>query len=98
MLEFDFHSDAGHGWLKVHVTQLIDFAPHVEFSNHSYHDDEHFYLEEDCDAPKFLRELTIQGIVYSFNEIFDGDDSFIRSLDSVKFLREKTKKLLKSID
>lgn len=52
---FTMHSDPGHGWLAVCDTDLIDvgLTPR-SFSKYSYAKGGTYYLEEDCDAPKFL--------------------------------------------
>jgi hypothetical protein len=53
----EFISDSSHGWLKVPVSayQLAD-APASRFS---YTDSENVYLEEDADAPRFLKAVGI---------------------------------------
>lgn len=53
---FVFHSDPGHGWLQVDWTQLKDVGLNpTDFSRYSYRQRNTFYLEEDCDAPKFIK-------------------------------------------
>ncbi|MCK5548792.1 MAG: hypothetical protein KAI64_07235 [Thermoplasmata archaeon] len=49
---YTFISDPGHGWLRVPLAEIKDVA----LSNYSYRDHEFAYLEEDCDAPKFMSE------------------------------------------
>ena len=53
----EFISDSSHGWLKVPVSayQLAD-APASRFS---YADSDNVYLEEDSDAPRFLKAVGI---------------------------------------
>ena len=53
----EFISDSSHGWLKVPVSayQLAD-APASRFS---YTDSDNVYLEEDADAPRFLKSVGI---------------------------------------
>jgi hypothetical protein len=50
-----YHLDPGHGWIEVDWTQLkiLDLNP-TDFSRHSYLRRNTFFLEEDCDAPKFI--------------------------------------------
>ena len=56
---FTFHSDDGHGWLAVTLSDLNNSGMHyTDFSRYSYTDGDHVYLEEDCDAPKFLNTFT----------------------------------------
>jgi len=52
---FRFFIDPGHGWLQVAWFDLkaLGLNPR-DFSRYSYRDRNQFYLEEDCDAPKFL--------------------------------------------
>ncbi len=53
----EFISDSSHGWLKIPVSayQLAD-APASRFS---YTDSDNVYLEEDADAPRFLKAVGI---------------------------------------
>jgi hypothetical protein len=53
----EFISDSSHGWLKVPVSayQLAN-APASRFS---YTDNDNVYLEEDMDAPRFLKAVGI---------------------------------------
>ena len=53
---FTFYTDPGHGWLQVSAADLraLCLTPQ-SFSRYSYRKAaDLFYLEEDCDAPKFL--------------------------------------------
>ena len=85
-LQLNFHSDAGHGWLKVTTHQLTELGIYNQVSRYSYintaysNDDESYdvYLEEDCDAPLFLNALKDRDIEFTINHIDDGDHSFIR--------------------
>lgn len=56
-----FYSDSGHGWLAVPVRMLANSGVLRQMSRYSYHDAQTAiaYLEEDCDAPLFLREMGI---------------------------------------
>jgi hypothetical protein len=53
---FKFYTDPGHGWLKVTRADCLDLGFTAnDFSAYSYlGDGGEIYLEEDCDAPKFL--------------------------------------------
>jgi len=53
---FYFYSDAGHAWLKVERSDALALGfTALDFSKYSYvADGGTLYLEEDCDAPKFL--------------------------------------------
>lgn len=53
--EFTFHEDPGHGWLEVPYHLLGLFKIKSKVSRYSYINGETVYLEEDCDAPLFIR-------------------------------------------
>jgi len=58
---FVFYSDPGHGWLAVLRRDLAAIGlSAVDFTRYSHasEDGERFYLEEDCDAPRFLDAYT----------------------------------------
>jgi len=52
---FKFWIDPGHGWLQVawYDMKAVGLNPR-DFSRYSYRNGNQFYLEEDCDAPKFI--------------------------------------------
>ena len=54
---YEFHEDAGHGWLRVPYAELAELGVHP--SEYSYMDTrrEFAYLEEDMDAGLFLEAL-----------------------------------------
>lgn len=79
---FEFHYDAGHGWMKVPraIVRAIGLTE-TDFSQYSYADADNLYLEEDCDAAVFCQAFEImKGAKPDFAEIDDGNDSFIRRL------------------
>jgi hypothetical protein len=56
---FTFITDPGHGWLEVWAPHLAELGmTHASFSRYSYVKysalGSVYYLEEDCDAPKFI--------------------------------------------
>jgi hypothetical protein len=80
--KFDFHTDAGHGWLKVHVQDLADIALSVaDFTPYSYRAGAWLYLEEDLDAGTFIRQWEAKRGEFTCREVDDGYQSFIRNLD-----------------
>ena len=84
MAKFDFHYDAGHGWLKVHIYDARDVGLDVEdFTAYSYRNGEHLYLEEDCDAGRFLLALEKALRKFDINSIDDGYNSPIRSYEHI---------------
>jgi hypothetical protein len=60
-IEATFHSDGGHGWLQ--IPKQVYLAVGYLASDCSYQDDEFVYLEEDCDASRFKRKASKQGLI-----------------------------------
>jgi len=87
MRKFKFYYDAAHGWLKVHKLDLydVDLTPE-DFSSFSYRDGEWLYLEEDCDASKFIREWERKSDTFLkiVAHVDHGYDSPIRNLPRIK--------------
>jgi hypothetical protein len=81
---FIFYSDPGHGWLEVSAANLraLGLNP-TDFSTCSYRKGNVFYLEEDCDAPKFITAWEAKNKTkFQFRENLDG--GFIRDLRSIR--------------
>tara|TARA_R100001460_G_scaffold87656_2_gene129106 strand:- start:827 stop:1150 length:324 start_codon:yes stop_codon:yes gene_type:complete len=81
-----WHSDSGHSWLQVPASFVL--AVGFEPSTYSYINDGFFYLEEDCDAPKFIKLIGHfkDGVITTHDnfdikiiEVDDGVDSPIRN-------------------
>lgn len=83
MRKFNFHYDAGHGWLEVHAKDLEDvgLCAWMDMSRYSYHKGHWIYLEEDLDAGIFLRRYEKAVGSLNVRHINDGDDSPIRGYD-----------------
>jgi hypothetical protein len=79
---FDFHADPGHGWLTVDMEQLKRLGIADKISAYSYvsRDRRLAYLEEDCDAGRFLEALKATGTAYQIKSHHSNSDSFIRRL------------------
>ena len=89
-MAFTFHNDPAHGWLEVTASDLdlLGFKP-ADFSKYSYVDHHcgtpHYFLEEDCDATKFIvawqrhhgRDIVAQ-------ERYSDRESFVRRLPRIK--------------
>lgn len=80
---YTFYSDAGHGWLKVTLKELVNLGIAESISGYSYMSLTHAYLEEDCDAPKFVNALKAKGIEVSFKEQYSSK-SAIRNYASYR--------------
>lgn len=50
-----YHTDPGHGWLAVKRNELLALGILNEVSDYSYQQGQTVYLEEDWDAPLFIR-------------------------------------------
>ena len=61
MPKYTFIIDPGHGWLRVPLAEIRGLA----ISSYSFRDANYAYLEEDCDAPLFMRAngLTFNDVV-----------------------------------
>lgn len=77
-----FHSDAGHGWLAVKLSDLKMLGIESEISSYSYVKGKTAYLEEDRDAPAFIRAASAKGITVEVREGPQRDRSPIRSFQS----------------
>lgn len=54
---YKFHTDPGHGWLEVPFAMVYLLGIGHKLTRYSYmkRDCQTFYLEEDCDAGRFIR-------------------------------------------
>ena len=55
--DYYFHADAGHGWLAVPRKTLQQLNLIGLISRYSYQRGKTVYLEEDCDAPIFIKKM-----------------------------------------
>jgi len=64
--QYNFHTDPGHGWLAVKITELAALGLLTKISPWSYRTREAInptvYLEEDCDAPLFIEAMKATGV------------------------------------
>lgn len=63
------HSDPGHAWLAVKLSEIEMLGIKTDISSYSYVKGKTAYLEEDCDAPKFIQAMRAKGIEV---EVKDG--------------------------
>lgn len=56
---YTFYEDAGHGWLKVRLSELEALRIDVYISRYSYVKGGYVYLEEDMDMGTFIKALKI---------------------------------------
>jgi DNA-binding transcriptional MerR regulator len=83
MMKLRFISDPGHGWLEVPTHTLHTFALEGWITPYSYisDDGEKTYLEEDCDASRFINAAKDAGVELSIEDVYQ-ERTFIRSLRS----------------
>ena len=81
MKTLTYHTDPGHGWLEVSQADLTDVGlSYTDFSAYSYTDRRKLYLEEDCDASKFVEAyIAKHGAKPQYTEKF-ADPCFVRDL------------------
>jgi hypothetical protein len=81
-LTLTHYSDAGHGWLCVPRHVLKDVGLNAqEFSRYSYGTPSNAFLEEDCDADKFMRHVQSKGYIVKVKSVDHGRASCIRNYD-----------------
>lgn len=82
-LHLTFWTDPGHGWLEVsqEVLDLVGLKPE-HFTDCSYRKGNRFFLEEDCDAPRFLNAAKEAGHTVTLVEEYE-EDIFIRELPGI---------------
>ena len=83
---FTFHTDPGHGWLEVdlHEMRRSGLEP-KDFSACSYRRRNVFFLEEDCDAPKFKKAYEAGGHKFEYYEqVVPYGQAFVRGMAGFK--------------
>lgn len=81
-MSYRFITDPGHGWLEVPCADLVVLGVARDISRYSYldHTTGMAYLEEDCDAPKFLQAFTAHfGRKPDFLEVYE-EETAVRNL------------------
>lgn len=64
---YTFFEDAGHGWLKVPVSELLELGIERDISSYSYMFGDWAYLEEDCDMARFIDAQYMRGLEVRWN-------------------------------
>jgi hypothetical protein len=84
-LVFNFHSDAGHGWLAVKNSLIRELGLADKISEYSYTKGATSYLEEDGDAPMFMKAFSEKfGAEAQIKELESRNYSPIRSFNRFK--------------
>jgi hypothetical protein len=80
MLTLDYIQDPGHGWIAADLPMLRRLGIAGTISTYSYRDGDLCWLEDDCDAPRFIAALGKAGIRYRIVETHTRGDAWIRRL------------------
>jgi len=76
---YNFYYDAGHGWLEVSISELINLDIYNKITSFSYMHEGKAYLEEDCDLEIFCEAYrNVNGKLPKVVEVDDGSESPIR--------------------
>tara|TARA_B110000977_G_C10738670_1_gene362101 strand:+ start:181 stop:456 length:276 start_codon:yes stop_codon:yes gene_type:complete len=78
------HSDPGHAWLAVKLSEIKMLGIETSISSYSYVKGKTAYLEEDCDAGKFIAAMQTKGIEVNVKEGAQRERSPIRYFKSYK--------------
>jgi hypothetical protein len=78
---FDVYSDPGHGWVKVPLKLLEELEIRDKITPYSYRRGNFGFLEEDCDAPRFVAAMKARGVTVKFRSHIGDRLSRIRSYD-----------------
>lgn len=83
-MRLHYIQDSGHGWIVAPVSLVRDLGIADRISRYSYHDSTagQLYLEEDCDAPAFIRALRVSGIEPDIIDVHVNGDAKCRALPS----------------
>ena len=74
-LNLTFYDCVSHGYLQVSWVDFVNIFKKYDYypSECSYKGRGYVYLEEDCDAPEFLKILKDEGVSYEIYEEFGGE-------------------------
>ena len=77
-MRYHFFEDPGHGWLKVPLKELEELGIAGRITRYSYRRGAYAYLEEDCDAPLFVKAMDEHGQTVEHNTHISNEESRIR--------------------
>jgi len=81
-MNLDYFQDPSHGWIAAPLSLLRNWAFFP--SRYSYQDASFAYLEEDCDAARFMAEAAARGVAVTLTEHHTNTDHPIRQLPRFK--------------
>jgi len=76
---YNMYTDPSHGWMLVKRNELKELGIANKISSCSYEHGDNVFLEEDCDAPKFIKALQKKGIEVVFDKRNTNRPSRIRN-------------------
>jgi len=82
MEKFEYHTDAGHGWVKVPKKLLVELGVSKDISVYSYQNGDFAYIEEDGDATLLIEAYQKRFGKFNYEDIWDGDNSNIRNFQT----------------
>ena len=89
-MKLTHHTDPAHGWLEVPRKVITDLNLAKDISKYSYRDDINYYLEEDCDAGKFLATFeSYHGYMPTISNVHTNNSHWIRNLQTQNYLQER---------
>jgi hypothetical protein len=81
-----WYSDPGHSWLKVKYSELEKLGIQCQISSFSYRNGDDVYLEEDCDAGKYIVAMNKAGKALNFKtRSYTTPSSRVRTYDPYCF-------------
>ena len=86
-ITINIYNDPSHGWAKVSIDTLKRLGLINQISSYSYINNNHAYLEEDCDLSLLLNTLDQLNIRYKLKNNYANKSSKIPSYDN--YSREK---------
>ena len=77
---YNFFTDPGHGWLEVPLAEIVNLGIRKDISHYSFLNGSTAYLEEDCDAGRFIEAYKAKyGETPAIAEIHTNYDSHVRN-------------------
>ena len=87
-MKYTFFEDPGHGWLKVPLKKLEKLGIVNQISIYSYMQGDYAYLEEDCDAPLFIKTAKRRGQTVELDVRVSDKPSIIRGYPPFRLTEE----------
>ena len=78
-LKLTAYNDPGHGWLRVPNKLLVELEIANKISAYSYMTQKYSYLEEDCDALKFINAAKSAGYDVKITDKYSDGEAACRS-------------------